>query len=179
MQNKQNTDKKFAKGFTLIELLVVVVIIGILAAIALPQYQMAVGKSKLVELKTIIKTVYEAEQRYRLANGSYPTSIDDLDVSFNTTSKSTYKVDPARDDKGYNFKISNGVGCSIWDSELTCYRTIFGQTVQIYAYRDKPKNRICAVFGGSNQKDPNTKANKFQFTLVYFKRVKFSLFISL
>jgi len=67
-------------GFTLIELLVVVLIIGILAAVALPQYQKAVEKSKAVQAQTMLKTVYNAAKAYQLANGSWPTSFDELAV---------------------------------------------------------------------------------------------------
>ncbi|MBO5910988.1 MAG: prepilin-type N-terminal cleavage/methylation domain-containing protein [Elusimicrobiaceae bacterium] len=67
-------------GFTLIELLVVVLIIGILAAVAVPQYQKAVWRSKNVQLKTLVSNVAKAQQTYYLANGKYATNLNELDV---------------------------------------------------------------------------------------------------
>jgi prepilin-type N-terminal cleavage/methylation domain-containing protein len=70
------------KGFTLIELLVIVLIIGILAAIALPQYQRAIEKTRATEAIIAIKNIQEAKERYRLVTGEYPSSFDQLDISY-------------------------------------------------------------------------------------------------
>ena len=68
------------KAFTLIELLVVILIIGILAAVALPQYQKAVEKSRAAQAISLVKSVAQAQQAYYLANGTYATGFDELAV---------------------------------------------------------------------------------------------------
>ena len=74
MKNKQ--------AFTLIELLVVVLIIGILAAVALPQYQRAIDKSRAMKYIQVLHGIQRVLDVYYLANGSYTYDLTELDVDY-------------------------------------------------------------------------------------------------
>ena len=71
---------KNKKGFTLLELIVVVLIIGILAGIALPQYRNAVRKARLAEAQITLRTIVDATDRYFLSNESFSGDLNDLDI---------------------------------------------------------------------------------------------------
>ena len=78
--NQVQNDFINKKAFTLIELLVVVLIIGILAAVALPQYQIAVEKARAAEAVVNLRLVVNALELYHLENGVYPASLQELSI---------------------------------------------------------------------------------------------------
>ncbi len=82
MKTKNQLVPFVREGFTLIELLVVVLIIGILAAIAVPQYRKAVEKARSVQALSMVKVIGEAQDLYFLENGDYATNLDALDIGF-------------------------------------------------------------------------------------------------
>ena len=59
------------KGFTLIELMIVVVIIGILAALAIPRFMRATTKSKQSEARQVLKQIYSMQRAYRQEYNAY------------------------------------------------------------------------------------------------------------
>lgn len=117
------------KGFTLIELLVVVLIIGILATVALPQYQKAVIKSRLRLAQTLAEDMLRAQELYYLTHSVYASSSDELDFSFPTPLKTEYEEAIERTTLFYpwgycQFHGGNGVGCYNTQSGIAYQRSI-------------------------------------------------------
>ncbi|HAZ46156.1 MAG TPA: hypothetical protein DDW76_11575 [Cyanobacteria bacterium UBA11369] len=79
--------KRGQEGFTLIELLVVIIIIGILAAIALPSFLNQAAKARQSEARNYVGSIVRAQQAYRLDNPQFASTIDLLGVGLRTQTK--------------------------------------------------------------------------------------------
>ena len=107
MQNKSSfTGRLDAKAFTLIELLVVVLIIGILAAVALPQYRIAVEKARAMQALTMVQNIVKAQEAYFAATGQYATDFDELSIEVPGASHTASNSQPRRLYGNFSFGIS-------------------------------------------------------------------------
>lgn len=90
---------KIAAGFTLVELMVVIVIVGILAAVAVPKFMDASHKAKASEFPTQLSAMYVGEYAYAAELGSYAASLSTL--------KNTAGVDVDVSSKWFNYTLAS------------------------------------------------------------------------
>ncbi len=87
-----DTRAKQEQGFTLIELLVVIIVIGILAAIALPSFLSQTNKARQTQAKIYIGAANRAQQAYRLENSIFSDSLSMLGIGISSSSYHQYTV---------------------------------------------------------------------------------------
>ena len=163
-------------GFTLIELLVVVLIIGILAAVALPQYTKAVEKSRAAEGLAMMRSLSTGVEEYVMANGEMPTSFDQLSV---VPKNVTPDASGCIQGKSFKFCIQNGPRLQSWSLKKNSYGFIWYSSMhddigiagkQFYCFEEvgseANKMGICRAIGGKDQiTSPTSGASYVWFAL--------------
>jgi type IV pilus assembly protein PilA len=120
--------KKGNEGFTLIELLVVIIIVGVLAAIALPSFLNQIGKARGSEAKSSLGTINRSQQAYRLENNTFAGALTNLDAKISGNFYG-YSLGAATTTQATALTTSNQAGLKISSSMVNQSGDTFTQII--------------------------------------------------
>lgn len=101
--------EKVQKGLSLMEVMVTLVIVAVIAGVSYPSYKKMVARSKQTEVKTVLQSIYIAEDLYFTTNQTYTENLDELDIELPKNAKYIYSIATSENGSSYLAKGSANI----------------------------------------------------------------------